>query len=251
MGSQCSICRGWGYKPPSGDSQPLHTTGLVKKSQKSPFWFYHNSSTAPTNSTLLHSCPGFATYWRKSKCCVTYLLTVGSLILILNHIKLAVIYTTVITTKTNQLVNPVVYLRNCLHRCLADTTFDCCLWYRWCSSDVKQGSVAPSSSTPDPDFSITFNSISSSDEAAMVSKTSTNFTQIYQKFSNQIELNWWCYVMSVCQSGEFLYNRRGSWWGRLACVLLHPLQTGDDCSVHGHTAAHHFISDAHGFPVVV
>ena len=33
------------------------------------------SSPAPTISSLLHSCPGLATYWRVYKCCVTYLLT--------------------------------------------------------------------------------------------------------------------------------------------------------------------------------
>ena len=33
------------------------------------------SSPAPTISSLLHSCPGLATYWRMCKCCVTYLLT--------------------------------------------------------------------------------------------------------------------------------------------------------------------------------
>ena len=33
------------------------------------------SSPAPTISSLLHSCPGLATYWHMCKCCVTYLLT--------------------------------------------------------------------------------------------------------------------------------------------------------------------------------
>ena len=31
--------------------------------------------SAPTISSLLHSCPSLATYWRMCKCCVTYLLT--------------------------------------------------------------------------------------------------------------------------------------------------------------------------------
>ena len=32
-------------------------------------------NTAPTISSLLHSCPGLATCWLMCKCCVTYLLT--------------------------------------------------------------------------------------------------------------------------------------------------------------------------------
>ena len=43
-------------------------------------WKYHaihltRSSPAPMISSLLHSCPGLATYWCMCKCCITYLLT--------------------------------------------------------------------------------------------------------------------------------------------------------------------------------
>ena len=35
--------------------------------------FNFRISSAPMISSLLHSCPGFATYWRMNKCCITYL----------------------------------------------------------------------------------------------------------------------------------------------------------------------------------
>ena len=43
------------------------------------FWPRGLTSLASTISSLLHSCPGLATYWRMCKCCVTYLLTYGNL----------------------------------------------------------------------------------------------------------------------------------------------------------------------------
>ena len=48
----------------------LHQPSKLIVSHRPP-----STSPAPTISSLLHSCPGLATYWRMCKCCVTYLLT--------------------------------------------------------------------------------------------------------------------------------------------------------------------------------
>ena len=61
--TMCFLCPPWFHC--------MHQPSELKVSCRPPNAF---QPRAYTISSLLHSCPGLATYWRMCKCCVTYLL---------------------------------------------------------------------------------------------------------------------------------------------------------------------------------